>query len=384
MENTKKKRPKKSARRMRLWLRIGIVVFIVLVALVGIWHWIAHTSYTYVDTVKKYAGESSADGQYIAYSNGLLEYGRDGIAMLTMEGEELWNQPCQMGNPIAETCDDTAVVADKGGTAIYVFRKNGLKGEIQTTRPIERIAVSGQGIVAAILQDEETPRVMCYDAKGNVLVEHAASLKNIGYPVDLSISQDGNTLLVSYLCTDGNSIYTKVRFYHFGESAESVKDHVVAEKEYADAIAPTVEFLDDDTSVLVLDNALVFYRGLKEPEEIAVVPLKQQIQSVAYNEEYVALVLKGKGKAEYDLCLYRTDGKLLMSTGFDGEYTNIKVADSQILLYEEGQCMIFHRNGTCKFRGVIEGGVADLYPLRGLNKYLMINAEGFEEIRLAK
>ena len=64
--------------------------------------------------------------------------------MLTKEGEEIWNQPCQISNPIAVVCKDAAIVANQGGTNIYVFQKDGLKGEIQTTRPIEKATVSAQ------------------------------------------------------------------------------------------------------------------------------------------------------------------------------------------------------------------------------------------------
>ena len=85
--------------------------------------------------------------------------------------------------------------------------------------------------MAAILQDEKTPRVMCYDAKGNILVEHKASLTSTGYPVDLAISQDGNVLLVSYLCVKGSGVATRAVYYHFGQAGEDKTDHQVAQKE---------------------------------------------------------------------------------------------------------------------------------------------------------
>ncbi len=61
-------------------------------------------------------------------------------------------------------------------TAYYVFTEDGLKGEIETTLPIEKISVSNQGIVSAILKNENTPRIISYDATGNILVEQQITL----------------------------------------------------------------------------------------------------------------------------------------------------------------------------------------------------------------
>lgn len=370
--------------KKRYWKAILAAALLIVIALTAVYFVLRYSTYEYTEIVKTYENDSTNSGNYIEYADGILKYSKDGIAMLSEEGKEIWNQPCQMSNPVVEICKDTAAVADKGGTSIFVFQKNGLKGEIQTTRPIEKITVSAQGIVAAILQDEETPRVMCYDAKGNVLVEHKASLSNTGYPVDLALSQDGKVLLVSYLCTKGNRVVTKASFYHFGEAGEEKEDHLVAQKEYTDAIAPTAAFLDKDTSLLVSDNALIFYKGLDEPKESIVVELDKEIKSIAYDEKYVALVLKNSSGSEYELRLYRTNGKQVMSAEFEGEYTSIKTAKEQVLLYNGNKCIIFNDAGVCKFEGTLEMYIMDMFPLTGINKYMVISANGFQEVQLAK
>lgn len=362
---------------------LAVMLVLVIASAVGIYAFV-HTEYEYIEIVKNYESQSTNNGNYLAYLDGVLEYSKDGVAFLTKEGEEIWNQPGQMSNPIAKICKETAAVADKGGTSIYVFNKNGLKGEIQTTRPIERVSVSAQGIVSAILQDDESPRVMCYDAKGNVLVEHKASLKNTGYPVDVALSQDGEVLMVSYLCTKGSSVVTKATFYYFGEDAKNKKDHVVLQKDYKDAVAPTAVFLNQRTSLLVTDHSLVFYEGLKKPEEAVMVKMDKEIESISYNEKYVALILKNSGKTGYELRLYQTNGKEKMNVQLDGEYSNIKVMEGQVLLNDGSKCAIYNTSGVCKFKGRLEMNVMDIHPVSGINKYMVISANGFQEIQLAK
>lgn len=384
MEETKTRKSGMKGFVARFWKQILVVALILIIAIIGAFYVYRHMTYEYVQIVKTYESESTNDGSYTPYADGVLEYSRDGIALLTEEGKELWNQPCQMSNPIVEVCKDAAAVADKGGTSIYVFQKNGLKGEIQTTRPIEKITVSAQGIVAAILQDEETPQVMCYDAKGNILVEHKTSLSNTGYPVDLAISQDGNVLLVSYLCTKGNGIATRVVFYHFGQAGEGKQDHQVAQAEYMDTVVPTTTFLDKSTCLLVSDKSLIFYKGLEEPKESLVLDINKEIKAISYDENHIVLVLKNSEKSGYELRTYNMNGKQMASVEFEGEYTNIKVSKGQVLLYEGSKCAIFNDLGVCKYEGTLEMNVMDIFPTTGFNKYIVISANGFQEIQLAK
>lgn len=371
-------------RRKRFWSAVIIaVVILVIVLCVGVYIF-RNTTYDYVQVVTSHTDDSVNDGNYIEYAGGILEYSRDGIAMLTEKGEEIWNQPCQVNNPIAEVCKEAAVVADQGGTNIYVFQKDGLKGEIQTTRPIERITVSAQGIVAAILQDEDNPRVMCYDAKGNVLVEHKASFASTGYPVAIDLAQDGKVLLVSYLRAQGNGVVSRISYYHFGEAGAGKEDKQVAQQEYKDIVIPTVSFVDKNTSFLVTDKSLIWYEGLEKPEEKLVVKVNEEIQSVAYNEKHIALILKNSAGTGYELCLYRIDGKKLMCVPIEAEYTDMKVSNGQVLLYDENKCAIYNDRGVCKFQGALEMHVLDMFAISGLNKYMVISANGFQEIQLAK
>jgi len=58
---------------------------------------------------------------------------------------------------------------------------------------------------------------MCYDTAGNVLVEHKTSLSGTGYPLDVSLSEDGEVMQVVYLYTQEGKITSKVAYYNFGE-----------------------------------------------------------------------------------------------------------------------------------------------------------------------
>lgn len=363
-------------------LIIVIAIAVVIIVTIGMYIWAKYRTYEHMEITKTYENNNKDNANYVTCLNGILRYSRDGVALLDKSGKEKWNQPCQMSNPIVEKGGESVIVADKGGTSILVFREKGLKGEIKTTRPIEKVSVSGQGIVSAILKDDETPRVICYDAKGNILVEHKISINNMGYPMDVALSQDGETLLVSYLKTDGKKLIGRYVYYNFGKKSENIKNHMVHEKELENTIIPVTTFLDKDTSLLVADNALIFYKGLASPKEDARVNLKQEIQSVAYDKNMVAVVVRGEGAAAYKLHIYNTAGKELAAVDVDKDYGQIKIENGQVILFDGQMCSIFLKNGTKKFSGKMEGTILEIFPLSGINRYMIIDASGFHEVRL--
>ena len=142
-------------KRRRNTILIAVAIFIVAVA--GVYFFLKYQTYSSMQVIDTYESKSTDNAEYQQCMEGVLRYSKDGVALLTKKGEEIWNQPCQMKNPIVETCGESIVVGDKGGTSIFVFERKGLKGEMQTTRPIEKLTVSSQGIVGAILKDEEVP-----------------------------------------------------------------------------------------------------------------------------------------------------------------------------------------------------------------------------------
>lgn len=363
---------------------ILIITIVLVAAVIGSYYFMKYRTFDYIEITKTYENTSTDNANYKRCLDGILRYSRDGVALLSENGEETWNQPCQMSNPVVETCGSSVAIGDKGGTSILVFQKKGLKGEIQTTRPIEKFSVSSQGIVSAILKDDEAPLVMCYDAMGNKLVEHVVSLTTMGYPVDVAISRDGKTLLVSYLYTEENEITTKIAYYYFGEGDTEKKDYQVLETEFKNTVVPVISFVNENTSILVADNAIYFYKGLDKPKEVASVELAKEIQSVAYGDNMVAVIVRNDETADYRMNVYDLKGNVISSVDVEKEYAKMQVVEGQIILYDGQMCSIYHKDGICKYEGNMDENILEMFPISGLNRYMVINASGYHEVQLAK
>ena len=341
-------------------------------------------TYTGVRVANTYKVGNAADNSYEEFAEGVLKFSRDGIAYLDSSGEEKWNLPYQIKNPFLDVNSESAAVADKGGNNIMVFQKDGLKGEIKTTLPIEKIAVSEQGIVAAVLKNESTPQIGCYDTAGNVLVEHKSSVMGIGYPVDIAISPNGELLQILYLSVYDGKMMSRVGYYNFGAAGAEKIDHQVTEKEYKDSVMGAGFFVDETVSAAVGDNCLTIFKGKEEPKETAAVEIKGEIQSVFHSGKYIGILLKANGNSRYELKLYNTSGKEILSRGFAGTYKSAKISGGRIILYDGKKCSIYTRFGVHRFDGEMNNNILEIFPAFGINRYIVMNANGMEDIRLIK
>lgn len=380
---TKEQEQFEKARKKR-WKKTALIAAVVVALAVGVYLLINLQTYTSARALDTYTVSGASGSAYEQFADGVLKYSRDGISYLNQHGEEMWNQPYQMKNPVVDVNGSSAAVADKGGNAVLVFNEEGVRGETQTNLPIERVRVSEQGIVSVILTDENEARVLCYDAAGNLLVENKTSMNGTGYPLDVALSPDGETMQVLYLYTEAGAVKSRVIYYNFGESGEEKTDHLVAQMEYEDTVMASGFFMDENISVAVGDNRLTIYRGGNVPEETENIEIKKQIKSVFHNEKYIGMVLKNEGKEGYELRLYNTRGQVAMSENFTGDYSHVKLCGSQVIMYDGKNCSIFTRGGIRKFDGEMNSNILEIFPVPGVNKYIVMNENGLEVVRLVK
>lgn len=377
MEEAKRQKRKR-------WKKTGIIAGSILAVSIGIYLLINLQTYTSVRTVDTYPVSGAASNEYKQFADGVLKYSRDGISYLDQKGSEVWNQPYQIQNPVVDVNETSGAVADKGGNAILVFNEEGLRGEIETDLPIERISVSEQGIVSVILIDESSSQILCYDAAGNILVEHKTSVNGTGYPMDAALSPDGEILQVLYLYTQDGTITSRVAYYNFGQEGESETDHQVTEQEYKDVVMADGFFMNQSVSAAVGDNMLTIFRGKSVPEEAVKVEIDKEIKSVFHSQKYIGMILKNEGKEGYELRLYNDRGQMAMSEDFSGDYSNVKIFGSQVIMYDGKNCSIFTRGGIQKFEGEMNSNILEIFPVAGVNKYIVMNENGMEVVRLVK
>ena len=101
--------------------------------------------------------------------------------------------------------------------------------------------------------------------------------------------------------------------------------------------------------------------------------MDKEIKSVFHNEKYIGLILKNQGKSGYELRLYNKTGKVVLSKEFTGDYNHVKLCDDQVIMYD---------GKTCK--GRMDNNIQEIFPVGGVNQYIVLSANGMEKIRLVK
>ena len=79
------------------------------------------------------------------------------------------------------------------------------------------------------------------------LVEKVTNMIKDGYPMDISISDNGEKVAATYLSISKGEIANNILFLNYGEVGKNFTDRHAGALIYNNAIVPRITFLDNDT-----------------------------------------------------------------------------------------------------------------------------------------
>ena len=164
----------------------------------------------------------------LPFSGYLLTYSKDGAGCMDVKGNAVWNQTFEMQNPMVDICQNAVAIGDYNGRTIYVMNTAGVMGSITTSKPIRDFCVASNGVVAVVLDDTDTTWIYLYDANGKELIYFRTTMKESGYPINVSISPNGQIVCVSYLFVDSGQMKSSVAFYNFGDVGQNSTNNYVS------------------------------------------------------------------------------------------------------------------------------------------------------------
>ena len=275
------------------------------------------------------------------------------------------------------------MVYDKKGTALTIFNLQGKAGSIQTSLPILKAKVASQGVTAVVLEDGETTWINVYNVKGEEIVTAKTRVDSPGYPVDISISDDGLLLAVSYLKVENNKPASYVAFYNFGNTGQNQMDNMVSGYTYSDVIVPDVEYLNNSCAVAFRDDGFVIFKGKQIPEETVTVKTEDEILAVFCDEDCIGMVFRDtESDSPYWMELYDSSGKRKYTAGLDISFDHIDISKDQIILYNNNEFAIYTLKAKCRYEGPLkEGNIRSIFKV-AKNRYMAVLDGGVETIKL--
>ncbi len=326
-----------------------------------------------------------ATTHYVRMGNRLLKCNPNGVTCVNKAEEVLWNVTFTMQSPVVDLCGQMAVVGDQRGQSVYIFDQNGQVGRFEVEHTLQKVRVSEQGVVAAVLSDGDVTWIHVYDSNGTLLVRTKTTMAESGYPLDLDLSPNGQKMGVTYLTMDNRNIKTSVVFYNFSAVGQSEADYVVNREEYEGIVAPQICFLKGNYTVVMKDDGLVFFRGRQVPEKRSEIALEEEILSVFYSEEYIGVITRNEEpeqKHTYRMQIFRANGSKCGSCGFDMEYAGVEIDGAQILIHGDQKMEIYGIDGRKKASIEYEKQILGAIRLGGIRKYAIVTPDSTDQIRL--
>ncbi|MDF2539651.1 MAG: hypothetical protein K0S76_2672 [Herbinix sp.] len=381
---------KKRYRRVRRFI-FGMVVLGIAAA--GIIYWIRLTNMTYhnYEVVNTTQNTGEYKGGYLSYGSSVVKYNKDGAIALNKEGDVLWNASFEMADPIAESCEEYVVIADRGNKVIHTFNKDGEVGNITTLHNIVKVEIAKQGVVAALMEEEDTNYIKFFKVDGSevtssedtsTLAEMVKGTDEVGYPLDFSLSNDGKKMVVSFLSVTSGKLVSAVGFYNFDEVGQNKTDNFTGGQSYEDIIVPKVEFLNNDTVCIYRENGIDWYSVREIPNQIKEVNFDQKIKSILSNDKYSGVVIEEDGDTTGKLMLYDLKGNKVLDKKLSMDYDKIYLAGEEIIIHDNLTCLVMKTSGKEKFRYTFDGNISAFYPINGMDKYYLINGSEISTIIL--
>lgn len=362
---------------------LGITVFAILLVLVIYVSW-RDKEYTEAQITEGADITNGLDSQVISLGGNIVQYSKDGMSCFNSSGQQVWNQTYEMQNPIAHTCADVVAVGDYNGHNIYVNNTTGAMGEVDTNLPIRDFCVSSQGVVAAVLDGTSVTWIYLYDAQGNTLANFKTTMKDSGYPVDVSISPNGELLCVSYLYPDEGALKTSVAFFNFGSVGQNAIDNYASGYDYPKVVVPYVQFMNSGSAFAVSDDRIMFYQGNEKPVSQAdIFTGDEEIKSVYFNDTYMGVVFPNSTEeGGYRLQVYNDKGGDVLTTYFDIDYTEIVFSGKQIIIYNEDECLIEDMSGHIKYQGSFTTPVRAMVPTNIASRFTLVTSRNIQTMNL--
>ena len=340
--------------------------------------------FTETAVIKSSPISEAATASFCSFDEYILQYSKDGIRCMNSDGTMLWNQTYEMQAPIVHTCRRVVAVGDYNGHIIHVAGVSGLMGSVDTNLPIRDFCVSEQGVVAAVLDDQDNTWIYLYDAQGNTLAYFRTTMADSGYPVALAISPNGQLVGVSFLYAREGKLRTSIAFYNFGSVGQNATDNYVSGYDYTGAVAPFIQFLDDSNVCAVSDDRIMFYAGAQIPTSRAEhLTAGEEIAGVYCQDDHVALLFHNSTEeGAYRLQVYDTSGEAVVTLYFDQDFEDILLLKDRVAIYGADAWLLYDMHGNKKFDGTFEDPVRLLAETQVRNRFMAVSGSKIEVLEL--
>ena len=382
------------ARRINLVL-VLIVIAVFAAAAAATWFHFRTKTYKGYKVVSENETAYDSTAEYIVLSDNLLKYTMDGVSYINKGGDIVWTAGINMNSPKAVARGDYAVVADMRGNSVCVFDREGEVSNLTMPFTICDVDIAKQGAFAVVLESDKTNYINLYNKLGELVYEMQTTIDKSGYPLDISISEDGKKLFTSYISVGASGIENRLAAYNFGDVGQnSNADRMVGGYKMEDETVAKLCFVDNDTVVAFGTSTISTYSMKELPDRRAVIELNKPVRSIFYDSEIIGFVQETNelvtgtdtdaedAAHKYKVTAYSLKGNKIFEKYIDFDYENVSANKGELIVTGGSECLVLRSNGTVKFSGKLDGHIVSMVPGAGKNEYVVVYDTRTELIKL--
>ena len=237
-----------------------------------------------------------------------------------------------------------------------------------------------------MLHDEDSDVIHIYDpfsAGEQLLVEIPSNVVEDGYAMDFDLSPSGESIVISYLLANNGVMENKVCFYNFSEVGQD-QNTLVGGKSFEKKMISQIQYLDENHVVIFTEDGFTIFNDMKKPEIQADVTLKEEMKSIAVDDQNIMVVTGTSGSIDNQVVhLYTLKGKEKMTREIKIQYSHVEMQKNEILFTGNQNCYILRENGTEKFLFDFGKNYDYFFPTVRENQYYFLDETTIRIVKLS-
>lgn len=300
---------------------------------------------------------------FVSYKNGIVKFNRDGAQAITSDGKQLWTISYNLKEPIADVNGSYVAIGELNGKTVYVINGSGEAKEITVPYPVVEVEVAAQGVCAILVNNGTQDFIYFYTLDSS---DYIAYIKTVtsqdGFPVDMSLSEDGKKLVTTYVKADSDSIASEITFHNLGDVGKNYLERLVGAYPLSNEFVAQVEFISNDLLVAFKDNGFYMYSFKEVPSEVVSETYDSAIINIFNNANHVGLILEDTSSSKKNrVIVYHINGKKVMDTSIDFSYEKIVASQNYIVFYDSVSCHVMNFEGKLVFCDTFTEKINQMY-----------------------
>lgn len=259
------------------------------------------------------------------------------VKVLNSTAKELSDIAHNYDYPVISTNSGRILLFDEGAKNFRVQSKTRILYEKEMSHIILTGAMGKDGSVAlATRADNAESMLTVFDSNRDEVFVWKCAKEHI---VACDVSDNGKNFVVSVLGVQNGSVYSKVHIFNKN------KTEPTATFEYTDSAVSSVQFLSNETVMVMGNNVCEIIKGDEVKEKIDVTVNTTYKLYISDNNTAILVLSKYSSTTQKIIKIYNKSGKELFTQEIDGLVKSVSTDGKYVAVLTDSQAQIFNMKG---------------------------------------